>query len=73
MDGYARRWMLRPRTNKCLEEGHDPKGRAQDPRFSWGYGAEPRAIRESQNTQPPGLRFRTVMAEGGTQMNFYCE
>jgi hypothetical protein len=32
-----------------------------------------RLMRESQNTQPPGLRFRAVMTEGGTQMNFYCE
>ena len=30
-------------------------------------------IRESQNTQPPGLRFRAVMTEGSTQMNFYGE
>jgi len=30
-------------------------------------------LRESLNTQPPGLRFRAVMTEGGTQMNFYCE
>jgi hypothetical protein len=32
-----------------------------------------RGIRESQNTQPPGLRFRAVMTEGSTQMNFYGE
>jgi hypothetical protein len=30
-------------------------------------------IRESQNTQPPGLRFRTVMTEGSAQMTFYGE
>jgi hypothetical protein len=32
-----------------------------------------RGIRESQNTQPPVLRFRAVMTEGSTQMNFYGE
>ena len=32
-----------------------------------------RGIRESENTQPPVLRFRAVMTEGSTQMNFYCE
>ena len=32
-----------------------------------------RPIRESQNTQPPVLRFRAVMTEGSTQMNFYSE
>jgi hypothetical protein len=32
-----------------------------------------RGIRESQNTQPPVLRFRTVMTEGSTQMTFYGE
>jgi hypothetical protein len=32
-----------------------------------------RPMRESQNTQPPGLRFRAVMTEGGTQINFYGE
>jgi hypothetical protein len=30
-------------------------------------------MRESQDTQPPGLRFRAVMTEGGTQINFYGE
>ena len=30
-------------------------------------------ISESQNTQPPVLRFRAVMTEGSTQMNFYGE
>jgi hypothetical protein len=28
---------------------------------------------ESQNTRSPGLRFRAVMTEGATQMNFYSE
>ena len=32
-----------------------------------------RLIRESQNTQPPGLRFHTVMTKGSTQMSFYGE
>lgn len=32
-----------------------------------------RPIRESQNTQPQVLRFRAVMTEGSTQMNFYSE
>jgi hypothetical protein len=32
-----------------------------------------RRIRESQNTQLPVLRFRAVMTEGSTQMNFYGE
>jgi hypothetical protein len=30
-------------------------------------------IRESPNTQSPGLRFRAVMPEGATQMNFHSE
>jgi hypothetical protein len=63
MDGYARWWKLQPRTNKCLEEGHDPKGHAQDPRFSWGYGAELRAIRESKNTQLLEVRFRATLGQ----------
>jgi hypothetical protein len=29
--------------------------------------------RESQNTQPLGLRFRAVLTEGGAQILFYCE
>jgi hypothetical protein len=32
-----------------------------------------RGIRESRNTQPLVLRFRAVMTEGSTQMNFYGE
>ena len=32
-----------------------------------------RGIRESENTQPPVLRFRAVMTEGSTQMTFYGE
>jgi hypothetical protein len=30
-------------------------------------------MHESQNTESPGLRFRAVMTEGRTQMNFYSE
>jgi hypothetical protein len=30
-------------------------------------------MRESPNTQSPGLRFRAVMTEDGTQINFYSE
>jgi hypothetical protein len=30
-------------------------------------------ISESKNTQPPGLRFRAMITEGSTQMNFYGE
>ena len=30
-------------------------------------------LRESLNTQPPGLRFRAVMSEGSIQINFYGE
>jgi hypothetical protein len=37
------------------------------------WSAVLQGTREKQNTQPPGLRFRAVMPEGGTQMNFYCE
>jgi hypothetical protein len=32
-----------------------------------------RGMRESLNTQPPGLCFRAVMTEGSTQMNFCGE
>jgi hypothetical protein len=27
----------------------------------------PRSTRESQNTQPPGLRFRTLLTESGAE------
>ena len=42
------------------------EGRASSP-------SDLRSLHESRNTQPPVLRFRAVITEGSTQMNFYGE
>jgi hypothetical protein len=43
-----------------------------DPKASHTYWVARSPTRE-RATRPPGLRFRAVMTEGGTQVNVYCE